>query len=72
MQKKIEKMFLSSEIIAFELIAVNTRFYWETIHFIGCQYVNSLKISDTTKTKFLSWFPFRGIKKYGKNTTVKI
>ena len=59
MQKKIEKMFLSSEIIAFELIAVNTRFYWETIHFIGCQYVNSLKISDTTKTKFFELIFFQ-------------
>ena len=40
MQKKIPKIFFDSEIIAFELIPLNTRFYLETIHFIGCQYVN--------------------------------
>ena len=40
MQKKIHKIFFDFEIIAFELDALDTRFYWETIHFIGCQYVN--------------------------------
>ena len=40
MEKKIEKIFFGSEIIAFELVALNTRFYWERILFIGCQYVN--------------------------------
>ena len=40
MQKKIEKFFFDFKIIAFELVALNTRFYWETILFIGCQYVN--------------------------------
>ena len=38
MEKKIEKMLLGSEIIAFELVALNTRFYWENILVIGCQY----------------------------------
>ena len=40
MQKKIEKIFLDSEIIAFELVALNTRFSWERMLVIGCQYVN--------------------------------
>ena len=40
MQKKIEKIFLDSEIIAFELVALNTRFSWERILVIWCKYVN--------------------------------
>ena len=40
MQKKIQKIFLDFEIIAFELVALDTRFYWERILVIGCQYVN--------------------------------
>ena len=40
MEKKIEKIFFGFEIIAFELVALNTRFYWERILVIGCQYVN--------------------------------
>ena len=40
MEKKIEKKFFGSEIIAFELVALNTRFYWENILVIGCHYAN--------------------------------
>ena len=40
MQKKIENVFFDFEIIAFELVALHTRFYWERILAIGCQYVN--------------------------------
>ena len=40
MQQKIEKTFYDLEIIAFEVVALNTRFYWERILVIGCQYVN--------------------------------
>ena len=40
MQKKIQKIIFDFEIFAFELVALDTLFYWETIHFIGCQYVN--------------------------------
>ena len=29
MQNKIEQIFFYTEIIAFELVALNTRFYWE-------------------------------------------
>ena len=40
MQKKIEEIFLDFEVTAFELVALNTRFYWERILLIGFQYVN--------------------------------
>ena len=40
MKKKVEKIFLDFEIIAFELVQLNPRFYWERIVVIGCQYVN--------------------------------
>ena len=38
MQKKIQKMFSDCDIIAFELVALNTCFYWENIPVIGCHY----------------------------------
>ena len=40
MQKKTEKIFFDLWIIAFEVVVLNTRFYWEGILVIGCQYVN--------------------------------
>ena len=40
MQKKSREMFFDFEVIAFELVAVDTRFYWERILVIGCQLVN--------------------------------
>ena len=53
MQKKIEKRFFDLEIFAFELFALNTRFYWETRQYFSSgvnMLTNSLKISDATKT----------------------
>ena len=50
MQKKIEQIVLDLGRLAFELVALNTGFKWERIFVIEYQYVNSLKISDTTKT----------------------
>ena len=41
MMKKIQKIFFDSEIIAFELVALNTHFYWQTTILIGCQYVHT-------------------------------
>ena len=38
MQKKIQKTFFRCEIIASELVTINTRFYWENILVIGCHY----------------------------------
>ena len=40
MRKKIQKGFFDFEIFAFELVALGTPFYWETIHFNTCRYVN--------------------------------
>ena len=40
MQQKTEKIFLKPYLIAFELVALGTRFYWERILVIGWQYVN--------------------------------
>ena len=40
MQKKMNKSFFDFEITAFELVALGTRFYWERILVIACQYVN--------------------------------
>ena len=40
MQKKIGQIFFHFEITGFELIPLDTRFYWERIFLIGCQYVN--------------------------------
>ena len=40
MQKKTEKLFFDFAITEFELGALETRFYWETILIIRCQYVN--------------------------------
>ena len=40
MKQKIEKIFFDFEIIAFELVALDTGFYWERILFMRCQYVN--------------------------------
>ena len=39
-QKKFQQIFFGCEIIAFELVALDTRFYWENILVIGCQYLN--------------------------------
>ena len=40
MQKKMQNFFFDFEIIAFELVALDTRFCWERILDIGFQYVN--------------------------------
>ena len=39
MQKKMEEIFFDFEIIAFEMVALDTRFYSEGILVIRCQYV---------------------------------
>ena len=40
MQKKFPKSFFGFGITAIELVALNTRFYWENILVIGCHYAN--------------------------------
>ena len=42
MQEKIELMFFDFVIIAFGLVVLDTRFYWERILVIGCQYVKDI------------------------------
>ena len=37
MQKKSQKLFFDFEIIAFQLVSLDTRFYWERILVIGRQ-----------------------------------
>ena len=39
MQKEMEKAFFGFQIIAWELAALDTRFYWERILLVGCQSV---------------------------------
>ena len=40
MKKKVQYIFFDSSKTTFELVALNTRFYWDRILVIGCQYVN--------------------------------
>ena len=40
MQQETGKIFFDFEIIPFQLVALDTRFYLERILVIGCQYVN--------------------------------
>ena len=42
MQKEIQKMFSDFEVIAFELVLLNTRLYWERTLVIGCEYINKM------------------------------
>ena len=63
-QQKIQKIFLDFDIIAFELVVLDTRFYWERILVIECQYIHSSrKILDTTKTEFSELICFRSDQK---------
>ena len=40
MQRKLQKIFFDFEIIVFELVPLDTRFYSERILVIGCQDIN--------------------------------
>ena len=62
MKKKIHKIFFDLEIIAFELVALNTRLYWERIIVIGCQYVDKPS-QDTSKTEFFELISFQSDQK---------
>ena len=64
MQKKIEKIFFNLEIIAFELVALNTRFTETEYLSSGVNMLtNSLKISDTTKREFFELMFFQSDQK---------
>ena len=60
MQQKFQKIFFDFEITVFELVVLNTRFYWEE-YLSSCVIMlrNTLKIWDTTKREFLEliFFP---------------
>ena len=42
MQKQIQKIFFDFEVIAFELVLLNTRLYLERTLVIGCEYINKM------------------------------
>ena len=42
MQKEIDEILFYFEVIPFELVLLNTRFYWERIVVIRSQYVNKM------------------------------
>ena len=72
-QKKLPKIFFDLEIIAFELVALNTRFYWERYLSSGVNILkNSLKNLDTTKIELLELISFQNDKKCDKNAAVQI
>ena len=73
MQQKFQKIFFDFEITVFELVVLKTRFYWERILVILCHYVKKhSKFEIQLKESSWSWFSFRVIKKYEKNTAVQI
>ena len=67
MQKTIQKKIFDFWIIAFELIALNTCFYWERTHFIGCQYVD--KQSQDLRYYYDRFFSADFLSYWPKNTT---
>ena len=59
-QKQIEEIFFDFEVIAFQLVSVNPRFYWERILVIGCDYVNKQSQNYTYyKNQFLELIFFQ-------------
>ena len=74
MEKKIEKMFFGFEIIAFELVALNIRFYWENILVIGSHYANkeSQDFKYFLKSVYGADFLWELSKNQKKNTAVQI
>ena len=67
MQKKIAKIVFDLEIIAFELVPLDTRFYWERILVIGCQYVNKQSQDFRYYWKRNFWTDF--LNEWSKNMT---
>ena len=67
MQKKIQKIFFDFEIIACQLVALDTRFYWEGILVIECQYFK--KESQDFRYYYNSIFRADLIPEWSKNMT---
>ena len=42
MQKEIQKIYCDFEVIAFELVLLNSRLYWERTRVIGYEYINKM------------------------------
>ena len=66
-QRKIEQTFLDLEIISFEKVVLNIRFYWERILFIGCHYVN--KQSHGFRYYWKRIFQANSVSKWSRNMT---
>ena len=64
MQQKTKKTYFTFEIIASQLVTLDSRFYWRTYLWSGVNMLtNSLKISYTTKTKFFELTTFQNKQK---------
>ena len=64
MHQKVEEIFFDFEIIAFELVTLDTRFYWEEYLSSGVKMLtNILKISATTKTELFELIFFQSSQK---------
>ena len=72
MEEKTEKKFFKINLIAFELVALDTPFTEREHLPSGVNMLTkSLKISVLLKQNLLRWFTFIVIKKYEKNTAVQ-
>ena len=64
MKKKVQYIFFDSSKTTFELVALNTRFYWEEYLSSGVSMLTkSLKILYTAKTEFLELISFQNDQK---------
>ena len=66
-QRKIEQKFLELEIISFEKVVLNIRFYWKRILFIWCQYVN--KQSHAFRYCWKRIFQANSVSEWSRNMT---
>ena len=74
MQQKTERLFFYFEVIWFELVALDSRFYWDRILFIGCEYVNKQSQDFRYYENILSGahFILEYLEKYEKNSAMLI
>ena len=56
--KKHKKLFFYFEVIGFESVALDSRFYWDRILSIGCQYANKQSQDFRYYQNILSWSDF--------------
>ena len=73
MQGKIEKIFLVSRIIAWEMAAVNCLYFeGNTCHGQSMRYENVLRLCISVREIFFDAIVFMDINKYGKHDVVQI